>query len=40
MSSVTMFILKHSLVQTLKALNLPYSENEILKIKEELKNEL
>jgi len=29
-----------SLVQTLKALNLPYSENEILKIKEDLKNEL
>ena len=35
-----MVILERSLVQTLKALNLPYSENEILKIKEDLKNEL
>ena len=35
-----MVIVEHSLVQTLKALNLPYSENEILKIKEDLKNEL
>jgi len=35
-----MVILEYSLVQTLKALNLLYSENEILKIKEDLKNEL
>ena len=35
-----MVILERSLIQTLKALNLPYSENEILKIKEDLKNEL
>jgi len=35
-----MVILERSLVQTLKALNLLYSENEIAKIKEDLKNEL
>ena len=35
-----MVILEHSLVQTLKNLNLPYSKSKILKIKEDLKNEL
>ena len=40
MSLVVNGYFESSLVQTLKALNLPYSENEILKIKEDLKNEL
>ncbi|WAM36947.1 IS256 family transposase [Caldicellulosiruptor acetigenus] len=40
MSLVASGYSESSLLQTLKNLNLPYSENEILKIKEDLKNEL
>ena len=35
-----MVTLERSLVQTLKSMNLPYSEDEIEKIKNDLKNEL
>ncbi|AEM73559.1 LOW QUALITY PROTEIN: MULE transposase, conserved domain-containing protein [Caldicellulosiruptor acetigenus 6A] len=40
MSLVASGYSESSLLQTLKNLNLPYSENKILKIKEDLKNEL